>query len=263
MNETKEPNKFVQIRHHSTRKEYITLTKLIIITLHQYFLPQSAYLSLLIFYNIYERIDYFELLNIIIYENALILRLIFFTFTFCSFQFILWKYKNIRRKLFHVAIFIVIHNIYNEHKLLKHFMYLLELCLVCACFINKHLSGFTKILNYFRNENDVYDKLHSHIFFTYGILLLYHRSMQSEYSFLIMITPMCILDTFTSLSKDFKKKKEKTTNDFILGQIATNMVHLVLCGKTYFLYTLSCGLIEYFTPFNDNVALTMFALAMA
>ncbi|OQS54972.1 hypothetical protein EHP00_1337 [Ecytonucleospora hepatopenaei] len=204
-----------------------------------------------------------ELLSLIIKEYVFVGQICFSLVILGIFQFFLWNFSNFRRKIFHIY-FYLIFVIYTIKKL-DVFCVFLHVFLILSCFCSKYIPETEYFLSFFVNENDVYKKVKSHNIFMLCILVIYEKyktKYTSKKILIQMISPICILDTFTSISKDFKKVKEKTKYDFLLGICANILFNYMFTGETKFLFVVLCGVIEYFASFFDNIALTAFILLM-
>lgn len=168
-------------------------------------------------------------------------------------EIIFINYRNIKRKLIHITIFLVFINL-TPHEA-NDVINCIELIIILSIWTSR-TSNFKILVKSFTNENDISLFVLSHIYLLECILFSYYF-LKYEL-FLKSLINLCILDTFTSLTKDFKIYK--TIFDFILGQISCYIVAHKQFNEIIPLFYFIGGIIEWYSKLNDNLFLTLYSV---
>ena len=168
-------------------------------------------------------------------------------------EIIFINYRNIKRKLIHITIFLVFINL-TPHEA-NDIINCMEVIMILSIWTSR-ANNFKILVKNFTNENDTSLFVLSHVYLLECILFSYYF-LKYEL-FLKSLINLCILDTFASLTKDFKT--HKTRFDFILGQISCYIIAYKQFNEVIPLFYFIGGIIEWYSKLNDNLFLTLYSV---
>ncbi|ORD93994.1 hypothetical protein ECANGB1_1284 [Enterospora canceri] len=177
--------------------------------------------------------------------------LYFIGIIFILMQYWLRNFGNLRRKLFHIVLFYTLMRLSRSETMVL--IRIIEVLLYLSVLLQRNRMVL-KFIDRFRNENDTGYVIYSHSYLL-GCIIVSFYSLEYEL-FTKSLISLCILDTFTSITKDFKKKKVKNNIDMALGIICANLTHLYLYGSGDLLFYTMIGIIEHKNVINDNISIT-------
>lgn len=187
-------------------------------------------------------------ISIIIAEKALVVRCILITIFFILLEifFILFFDKNTRRKNIHVACFFIFIQ-YNKLIVeLSNYLILISTCICRTTLIERFARPLLNDLNCKRDR-------YSHLFLLCSLSFPYYFLNKTEY--IRSIISVCIMDSGASLVGSTFKKRRKTIMGLVFGQTVAYLAEYFIYNSINFRYHLFVGLVEYFCPINDNLAI--------
>lgn len=163
---------------------------------------------------------------------------------------VLFLGKNMRRKIFHFASFFIF--IRESKVIIKAGQYLIFVAMmICKTgIIQKH---FTLFLNTTDRKKDSF----SHVFLLCA--MVYPYFFLNGQNYLRLLISICIMDSFASIAGNMMGQNRRTLVGFVAGQLSSYLAEFCFCHSVDVKYHLTMGVVEFFCPINDNIAIAFFS----